>query len=270
MTCSCYTPRAQAAPPKEPEDKNIKNEELKTIALPIYFHLLNSFEMRAFQLDMSVWVTCDHIQLVIMPEINRIWKTAGIQFIYTGCGYHTDEPTSEQQEALETLENADRADDEIDEDSNTQRREAIKTLSLGVGIAQDAAMNVYVIPYMGSTRQGNAIGGNTSVMVGNWTNKPSQGGTPQRTLLVEAGSFRIGSLGRTIAHELGHCLNLNHPKRSSTVTGNLMGGRQPGYDLEDSQITKSRARATEIKQRLSQFNNMTLINSIGLGFGIPN
>lgn len=255
------TVQTRDAPLQAPVKIEEKKPELQMIELPLRFYLLSSFGMTAFGKDMNVRVRCDQLQVVITPEVNRIWKQAGISFVYKGCTEYSDTPTSEQRQAIGVLENANREDDEKDESLNAERKTAIKTLSVDLGIERGDAMSVYIIPYMGSTRQGNAIGGDTSVMVGNWTNKPSNGTLPpQETLMVERGPFRIGSMARTIAHELGHCLDLGHPPNDSTKTSNLMGGPSPpGYKIAPDQIKKSRMRAKEIIKKFKTTSTLNLL-----------
>lgn len=66
-----------------------------------------------------------------------------------------------------------------------------------------------------------------------WTDKPSRGRKPpQQVKLLEPQPFAVGSLSRTIAHELGHIVGLRHPnKAQQTRFGRLMGGRKPGENL---------------------------------------
>ena len=74
--------------------------------------------------------------------------------------------------------------------------------------------HIYLFPFIGNTSQGNAMSkyGYHSV-VGVWTNKHNKGATPEPRLLVENwNAYKRGSLSRTIAHELGHVLQLRHKK----------------------------------------------------------
>ena len=65
-----------------------------------------------------------------------------------------------------------------------------------------------------------------------------------RTLLIEPEPMKVGSLARTIAHELGHNLGLSHPDRSEiSPVGRLMGGAKQGYALTPEEIAKARAVA---------------------------
>ena len=84
------------------------------------------------------------------------------------------------------------------------------------------------------------------MVVGVWTDKPSGGRQPPvKALLVEPEPMRVGSLARTIAHELGHNLGLAHPdKDEAGAVGRLMGGGKQGYGLTAAEIAIARATAS--------------------------
>ena len=107
------------------------------------------------------------------------------------------------------------------------------------------AHNVYLLPYLGATYQGYAQLGGKQVVVGVWTDKPSGGKQPPvKALLVEPEPMRVGSLARTIAHELGHNLGLVHPdKAEAAEVGRLMGGGRQGYALTPAEIAAARKTA---------------------------
>ena len=200
---------------------------------------------------MNMWLKCSHIETLLF-EINRIWNSTGIQFINKGCGVYNTPPSENQSDALAILEGSIRSLEEEDIELNIQRKEAIKTVSARLGIQHPRAINIFFVPFMGSTRQGNAMGGKTNVCVGVWTDKPSRGqALPQKTKLYEPGPFNIGSLGRTIAHEIGHCLDLNH-NDSPLRTPNIMGNPD-GYGFEGFQIIRARARAKEHLYNFSRY-----------------
>ena len=80
-------------------------------------------------------------------------------------------------------------------------------------------------------------------VVGTWTNKHNGGGIPEKTLLKESqNSFIRGSLSRTISHEIGHVLGLNHNECNSKC---LMGGGSNGYSLTTAQINTARLSALD-------------------------
>ena len=116
-------------------------------------------------------------------------------------------------------------------------------------LQHSTAHNLHLFPYLGTTSQGNARLGGNEAYVGIWTDKPSGGARPpQRTLLAEPLPFKIGSLGRTCAHELGHNLNLQHPDKANKFPHLMSGG---GYGLTAAEIATARiaalARAQEIQ-----------------------
>ena len=58
--------------------------------------------------------------------------------------------------------------------------------------------------------------------------------------------MRVGSLARTIAHELEYNFSLTHPGKSEVSTlGRLMGGRKQDYALTEEDVTKARKVAQE-------------------------
>jgi hypothetical protein len=114
-----------------------------------------------------------------------------------------------------------------------------------------AAINVYFFPYVGETLQGVAALGGNRVLLGVWTNKFSHGqDPPKKTLLTEPEPLNVGSLSRTLSHELGHSLTLTHPGKADLPKGRLMGGGKQGYLLTPEEIAKARESA---KKHLEAF-----------------
>lgn len=218
----------------------IPSPPCNVISLPVTFHVMR-YKMNHNGLDMPMWVTCDQANNVIIPEINRLWQAAGIRFYSTGCTVFAMNlnPNNKQLEALRVVEQSDRAKEVGNGELNNRRKLAYRVLTTGVGYENQASLNAYFVPFTGSTRQGNALGADKSIIVGVWTNKPSNGRrSPVKTLLTEPLPFRHGSLSRTIAHEFGHCFGLPHP---SPATQNLMSGS--GYALTSTQINTARRKA---------------------------
>jgi hypothetical protein len=135
-----------------------------------------------------------------------------------------------------------------DDDGHSDPKRVSKLISiLELGRENPKAVNIYVIPYLGVTSQGVALGHQNRVIVGQWTDKPSNGRNPPvKCLLVERGDFKCGSLGRTIGHELGHLLGLGHPAKKTPPFHRLMGGSEPGYDLTETEKATARTAAAKL------------------------
>jgi acyl-CoA thioesterase-1 len=212
-----------------------------TLTLPIRFHITTGAAMTLKGQGMGMWVTPEDLNGPVLAEINRIWKPANIQFTVERA----------QQEALRQPDNFAQICESIaafkrgdEKRLGSQRTDNIGKL-LDPAHRHPTALNVYLLPFIGSTYQGYAnLGGNHAV-VGVWTDKASNGKNPPvKTLLVEPEPMKVGSLARTIAHEIGHNLTLQHPDKSLILeVGRLMGGRKHGYALTPEDVTQARASA---------------------------
>jgi hypothetical protein len=144
-------------------------------------------------------------------------------------------------ELIQVVENSKRGEEEI---AGSGRTVAIAKL-LDPAQRHPSAMNVYLLPYIGATYQGYANLGGKQAVIGVWTDKASGASKPPvKALLVEPEPMKVGSLARTIAHELGHNLGLVHPDKSeASKVGRLMGGGKQGYALTEEEIAKARKTA---------------------------
>lgn len=219
----------------------IRAADDELLTLPIRFHITHGAVMMLKEQKMEVWIKPEDLQGPVLTEVNRIWKQANIQFVIERI---QDEPLlspPNRDHLLRSVENANRSDDES----------AGPTLTANINKLLDpaerhpTAHNIYLLPFIGSTSQGYAKLGGNHIVVGVWTDKPSKGEeAPVKTLLVEPEPMKVGSLARTIAHELGHNLGLNHPPKSVLGTiGRLMGGKVQGYELTSEEIVKARTIA---------------------------
>ena len=133
--------------------------------------------------------------------------------------------------------------------------ERIKKLQSILNLEQEdvRAVNIYVVPYLGGTSQGNISPRQKRIMLGQWTDKPSHGKRPpEKRLLIQSGEFKQGSFSRTVAHELGHILGLNHPQPNVPPFHLLMGGSKPGNELTDEEKAIARKTASVLFSKSEQ------------------
>ena len=218
-----------------------KSDDEALLTLPIRFHVTQGATMTVKNEKMEVWVQPSDLTGPILQEVNRIWKPANIQFSVERAQVEPLLQPVNFAELLKSVEDFKRGDEER---LGSLRTENIAKL-IDPAQRHPSAMNVYLLPYIGATYQGYAnLGGNQAV-IGVWTDKFSRGEKPPvKALLVEPEPMKVGSLARTIAHELGHNLTLVHPDKSiKSKIGRLMGGSKQGYSLTPEEITKARQSA---------------------------
>jgi len=213
----------------------------KTITLPIRFHITQGAKMTVKGQAMENWVQPADLTGPVLAEVNRIWKPAGIQFVMERAQPEALLKPANFAELIQIVENSKRGEEEI---AGSGRTVAIAKL-LDPAQRHPSAMNVYLLPYIGATYQGYANIGGKQAVIGVWTDKASGASKPPvKALLVEPEPMKVGSLARTIAHELGHNLSLQHPDKSEvSKVGRLMGGGKQGYGLTEEEIAKARKTA---------------------------
>lgn len=226
-----------------------KTSSRERITLPIRFHIMTGAVMTVKGQAMEMWVKPADLSGSVLQEVNRIWSPANIQFTVERAELEPMVQPINFKELCDSIAQFKRGDEVK---LGNQRVGNISRL-LDPAMASPKALNIYVLPYIGQTYQGYASKGSNHAVIGVWTDKYSNGKKPPvKTLLVEAEPMKVGSLARTIAHEIGHNLTLKHPDKSVvSPVGRLMGGRNKGYALTEKEIAKSRSRAKAHQQQFS-------------------
>ncbi len=221
------------------------------IRLPLRVHVISGIELERGRTRMSTWITPEDIQGSVLAEINRIWKPAGIEWAIESIMEQPAVEVPNREEAITYIQNAKR---DAAGKSDPKRMPLIHAFC-DKDNRHPAMHNLYFFPYLGQTSQGNASMGGNFAVVGVWTDKPSRGlRPPEKFALKEEGPFKIGSIGRTCSHELGHNLGLGHPDPAKqTQFGLLMGGKNSGYDLTAEEIALARETAVGRAEKVLQW-----------------
>jgi hypothetical protein len=78
------------------------------IRLPLRVHLIQDVELEQKRVAMSMWVTMREFEEVVLPEINRIWEAAKIEWIIESIVEQPGAEIENREAAIETIENAKR------------------------------------------------------------------------------------------------------------------------------------------------------------------
>jgi hypothetical protein len=223
--------------------RDAEGEEV--IELNLRIHLMTDISMKhSSGLVMENWVRPQDVEEIIMPEVNAIWKQANIKWVIESIIEENVVKGESYEESIAFIASTKR---DSAGHSDSDRLPHLFALMQPKNMSKPEELDknlfhIYLFPFIGNTSQGNAMRPfNWSTVVGTWTNKFNRGGIPEKVILVEDhDKFKRGSLSRTIAHEIGHVLNLKH---NECQTDCLMGGKSQGYLLTEEQIATARLEA---------------------------
>ncbi|MGJ8655200.1 MAG: hypothetical protein ACSHX6_02025 [Akkermansiaceae bacterium] len=256
MTLSVFT--SVKATPTEPRTETqitklttISDDDQQLITLPLRIFIISDLELEKKGVKMTTWLTPEDIEKNIVPEINRIWKPAGIQWVIESIITQPAAETKNRQQDITYIQNSKREPKEAKVKHYPLRTNKIRALC-GKENQHPLIHNLYFFPYLGQTYQGFAAMRGNYAIVGSYTDKHNRGlKPPEKALLTEPQPMKRGSIARTSAHELGHNLGLIHPdKPTQKQFHRIMGGKKQGYSLTPEEIKIARkialARANKI------------------------
>jgi len=225
--------------------RDAAGEEL--IELNLRIHIMTDITMiHSSGLVMENWVSPKDIEEIIMPEVNAIWSQANIKWVIESIITESVVKGQSYEESIAFIASTKRdSAGHSDSDRLPHLYSLMQPKNMSKAEELDKNLfHIYLFPFIGNTSQGNAMRPfNWSTVVGTWTNKFNRGGTPEKAILIEDhNAFKRGSLSRTIAHEIGHVLNLQH---NECETDCLMGGKSQGYLLTKEQIETARLEASK-------------------------
>lgn len=212
------------------------------LIIPIRFHIVSNLSLTQKGVRMESWVTKDNIRQTIIPELNHIWEPSGITFEVENTFITPALECNHKHKIIDKIVKTTRED----------LSGLVKRHNELIDFRKDDArlINIYFVPYMAQTIQGVAIPKISRCIIGQYSDKSTRAQQPPiKRLLTEPLPFKKGSISRTIGHEVGHILGLDHPdKASQKIFHRLMGGRKHGYRLTEDEVKMARKNARKFSK----------------------
>ena len=127
------------------------------IQLPLRVRIITNIDLERKGTKMNMWVTPDNFKTTILPEINKIWKAANIQWVLEDIREQPAADLPNKDKLATYIQNSSRNGPKS---KTAQRIPNLHRLS-GSARGHSVIHNLYLFPYIGQTYQGvAALGGN--------------------------------------------------------------------------------------------------------------
>jgi hypothetical protein len=200
-----------------------KDVPVYTVAIRV--HLLTGAEFSTDGTKIDLWITPEEFTREVLPEMNRIWRTAAVQWRVASLEV---EPAIKSRAASAGLA-------EIRQQAKEIGPVIRALLPEPTGSVRNV-IDLYLLPSIGAAN-GIAFPRDKVAVVGIWR-QPGKRAYHRAPLVLTEPPYV--SVAKTCAHELGHNLGLKHP--DAGLKGRLMIAG-PGLDLTPEEIATARSEA---------------------------
>jgi hypothetical protein len=196
------------------------------LTMHVRVHLMTGLEFVENRETINNWVTPENFTDSVLPEVNRIWKPAGIQWKADSVVVEAAKTGPELESTLRRIE----------------KREEVEIPTFRQLFAETGRnpklINLYLIPCVGKAN-GIALRGGTVALVAVWRPKGPDDHRRAPLVMSERGA---SSVAKACAHELGHTLGLVHPDERE-IERLMQAG--PGTELTPEEIITAREGAAK-------------------------
>lgn len=200
-------------------------KDAKVYTVPVRVHLITGAEFAADGTRIDLWLTPEEFTQEVLPEMNRIWQPAGVQWRVASLEV---EPAVKSRAATAALA-------EIKQQAK-ELGPVIRALLPAPAGSVRHVIDLYLLPSIGAAN-GIAFPKDQIAVVGIWR-RPGKRAYHHAPLVLTEPPYV--SVAKTCAHELGHNLGLKHPDPS--LKGRLMIAG-PGLELTPEEIATARSEA---------------------------